>query len=295
MERRFGYACVNVTLDLPIRTARLANLDRERALALGRGNLATVRRMAEWNAANGIRMMRISSDLVPFAGRADANPWWRDDLRDDLRETGALLRRLDQRVSAHPGQFTVLSSPRPEVVSAAQADLVAAADLFRLMDLPADVVVHVGGAYGDPAAAIARFGENARALAPHARGMLVVENDDRVHDASAALAASEAAGVPVVFDVFHHAVLPDREGRGPHEALSEALATWKRHRPGRVPKIHWSDPAPGKRAGAHGDLVAPEPLEAFLKGRTEPFDVMLEAKLKEQAVLKVLAVTAVTR
>lgn len=294
MERRFGYACVNVTLGRPIRTARLARMDRERAGALGRENLETVRRMAEWNAAHGIRMMRLSSDLVPFAGRGDVNPWWRDDLRDELRATGAVLRRLDQRVSAHPGQFTVLSSPRPEVVAAAQADLVAASDLFRLMGVPADVVVHVGGAYGDSGAAVARFGENARGLPDQARGMLVVENDDRVHDVSAALAASEAAGVPVVFDAFHHAVLPDRGGRSVHEALGEALATWRRHRPGRVPKIHWSDPAPGKRAGAHGDLVEPGPLEAFLRERREPFDVMLEAKWKEQAVLRVLAVTAVT-
>lgn len=289
MERRIGYACVNLTLGRSIRAVRLANLDRRRAREVALENLETVRRMAQWNAANGVRMMRLSSDLVPFAGREDANPWWRDDLRDALGETGRVLRDLDQRVSAHPGQYTVLSSPRPEVVEASAADLAAQADLFARMEVEADVVIHVGGAYGDPEEAVRRFGREARRLPPAVRNLLVVENDDRVHGFAAALAASDAAGVPLVFDVLHHAVLPDPEGRDAHAALTEALATWRRHRPHRTPKIHWSDPAPGKRAGAHADKVDPEGFWRFIDARSEAFDVMLEAKAKEQALLPVLA------
>lgn len=288
--RRLGYACVNVTLGRKIRTTRLANATPARVEELARQNLETVEAMATWNAAHGIRMMRLSSDLVPFAGRADVHPEWPDRLRDDFARVGETLRVLNQRVSAHPGQFTVLSSPRPEVVEAAVADLEAQAAYFELMRLPAELVVHVGGVFGDRAAALARFVDGVARLSPSARSRLVVENDDRCHGIDAALDVAERARIPVVFDAFHHSLLSD--GRDEDDALRDALSTW-RHRPARVPKIHWSDAAPGKRRGSHGDRVDPPRLLAFLaRHRGRAFDVMLEAKLKELAVLDVFRAVA---
>jgi UV DNA damage endonuclease len=75
------------------------------------------------------------------------------------------------------------------------------------------------------------------------------------------------------------------------EALEGALATWPAE---LTPKIHYSSPRLDVREGklpqlrAHADLVDPIGFERFLRdvAGERDFDVMLEAKAKDLAVLR---------
>lgn len=284
---RIGYACINLTLEQKVRTVRLANATPERVQELARENLAGVRRAAEWNASHGIGLYRLSSDLVPFAGREDVASEWREALADDFRKTGRALRRHGQRVSAHPGQYTVLNSPRPHVVAAAARDLEAQAAYFDLMNVPGNLVVHLGGAFGEREPALARFVTEALRLPETVLRKLVIENDDRTWPLADALRAFEETSLPVVYDALHDAVLPS-DGLAPRDALAAALATWPR---GRTPKVHYSDQDPEKAPGAHAWGASPAAFAAWVDGTRGlgDFDVMVEAKGKEQAVLPLLA------
>ena len=96
---------------------------------------------------------------------------------------------------------------------------------------------------------------------------------------------------------MHHRIL-DPEGIPEDEALRAALATWPA---GQTPKIHFSSPktaveeGPGgelryPRIVAHADLVDVLDFERGLRGPVaaagRDFDVLVEARLKDLAVLR---------
>jgi UV DNA damage endonuclease len=119
------------------------------------------------------------------------------------------------------------------------------------------------------------------------RARLVVENDERLFGIEDVLRLSADTGAPVVMDVFHHrAYSGNSDGLGAF--LRRAFATWDPLRDG-LPKIHYSSQALGQRSGAHAAYVDVEEFLAFLAVAPAdvPFDCMLEAKAKEQAVFRI--------
>lgn len=115
---RLGYACLNTILraaDPPVfcsRTCRIATLkekglDYAKELALQ--NVRDLKKMVEWNEENGIRFMRISSEMFPFASHKE----WGYDLafaEKELREAGDTAKRLGHRLTTHPGQVGICVS-----------------------------------------------------------------------------------------------------------------------------------------------------------------------------------------
>ena len=106
-----------------------------------------------------------------------------------------------------------------------------------------------------------------------------------------------------MWDVLHHRC-HDPAGLSERDALGAALATWPG---GATPKIHCLLAAPGRRGAgacaaaaassarlvlpqlrAHADLIDPIGFEAFLRDAPagRDFDVMLEAKAKDVALLR---------
>lgn len=145
-----------------------------------------------------------------------------------LATLGRRLRALGVRVSTHPGQFTVLNSPTPAIVTAAIAELEYHARLLDTIgaDTSAKIVVHIGGLYaGTETAAMDRFCSVASRLPDAVLRRLVLENDDRLFDAEEVLSAAHRLCVPVVFDWLHHNANPCRASLS--EVLPAIFATWK--------------------------------------------------------------------
>jgi UV DNA damage endonuclease len=292
MLRRLGYACLCLSLeDSSPRGTILRNATPERLRALTAANLTRLHRVLDFNAARGIRMFRLSSDIVPFGSHpVNTIPWW-DEFAEPLAHIGELIRTSGMRVSMHPGQYTVLSSPDPRIVEAARADLVFHARLLDALavDTRHKIVVHVGGAYADKSTALDRWSSVVCALPDTVRARLVLENDERLFGAEDVLFASAATGVPVVLDVLHHRVYagPTADETLP-ELMRSAARTWQTDRDG-VPKMHYSSQAAGLRRGAHADYVDAAEFADFLAlaPATVEFDCMLEAKAKDLALFRV--------
>ena len=67
MLRRLGYACLSLSVeDSSPRGTILRNATPERLRALTAANLAGLKRVLEFNVERGVRMFRLSSDIVPF-------------------------------------------------------------------------------------------------------------------------------------------------------------------------------------------------------------------------------------
>ena len=288
--RYLGYVGQNHTLKRTTgRTLRLANLTPERVTEVTAANLTSLRVILEWNLEHDIRFFRIASSLVPFASHERFPLDWRETFAAELRDLRDFVDAFGIRLSTHPGQYTVLNSPHPKVVEDALAELEYHASLLQAV-APADgtMTVHVGGVYGDREGAIERFVTGARRLSPQARARLIVENDDRLFDVDDALRAARALGVPVVFDFFHHRC---HHRRGDPDAglpglLAEVVATWG----DAIPKFHLSS-ARVEGSTHHADHVSDEDFAAatgLLAALPDPrpYDLMLEAKAKERAVLR---------
>jgi UV DNA damage endonuclease len=214
---------------------------------------------------------------------------------------GELARSLDIRLSSHPRQYIVLNSEDPGVVEGAVRDLDVQAALMDAMGLgpEAVIVLHVGSGQGD---ALGRFEAGFDRLSPAAQRRLVIENDDRTFGLGAVLELSRRTGLRVVWDILHHHC-HDPDGIDDRSALEAALATWPAD---VVPKIHYSTPKTaleerrrkiGRRTvtefvlpplRAHADLIDPIAFSQFLAevDGVRPFDVMLEAKGKDLALLR---------
>lgn len=164
---RYGYACKTVGVPGCAQGGlTLARASAENLPAISRRNLAAVRRMAAYCRETGIALLRISSDVIPLASHPEVRFAWRDLCAPELADLGRALREAGLRVSMHPGQYTVLNSPRPDVAERAAADLAFHADFLDALgaDGSARIIVHVGGMYGDRNAALARFAERFRGL-----------------------------------------------------------------------------------------------------------------------------------
>ncbi len=289
---RIGYPCINLSLDCrPSRTLRLANITPDRLRALVAGNLACLERIVRWNAERGLLFLRITSDLVPLASHPANRFPWDQEFAPDFARIGALIRSAGMRISMHPGQYTLLNSPRPEVVAAARADLAYHARVLDLLglDRTAKIQIHIGGRYGDKAAALERFVREVERLDPAVRARLVVENDERLFNLDDCLAVSRATGLPVLLDGFHREVYPD--GRTLPEALAAARATWGPQ--DGPPMVDYSSPLPGGRPGSHAHTLDEAHFRRFLvESAPHDFDLMLEVKDKERSALRALEIWA---
>src|SRR3954453_21953270 len=274
-----------------------------------RVSLEHLRAIWRYLAVHDIGMYRMTASLAPYATHPEIGllPHFQNQVEACAEELGALGRAAAEeglRLSTHPRQYIVLNSEDPDVQAGAIRDLDLQGRIFDAMGLPAEsvVVLHVGGTGGGRDAALDRFEAGFARLGEAARRRLVIENDDRTFALCDVLELAKRIGRPVVWDILHHHC-NDPERIGDREALEVALATWP---DGVRPKIHYSTPKTSleekkKRVGrrverswvlpqvrAHADMIDPIGFEHFIRETAagHDFDVMLEAKAKDLALLR---------
>lgn len=290
---RLGYACLNTILrsrkpaDQAIfcsRTCRIDSIKKngiEWMKELGRQNVKDLIKLIEWNEANNIRFMRMSSEMFPFASHPKYG-YSLEYAEAELKAVGELANRLGHRLTTHPGQFTQLGSPRKEVVENAFRDLKYHCEMMDRMGLGKDsvMIIHGGGVYGDKPGSLDRIRESFKKLPKNVADRLVLENDEMCYSAEDLLPLCEELQIPLVFDYHHDSILPS--SIPPREIIARANAIFAQR--GIRPKQHLSEPRPGavtvmeRRAHADRCQSLPEDLP-------EDVDLMIEAKDKEQAVL----------
>ena len=288
---KLGYPCVNEAMDCSAaNTFRLASYSDERLVAAVAANLACLRRLLEWNVAQGLLFFRIGSGIVPF-GSHEINTFpWQTHFAATFREIGDYIKAHDLRVSFHPDQFVVLNSPSADIVRRSVQELVYQGSMLDLMGLDgtAKLQIHVGGLYGDREVALSRFAAVHAALPAAVKARVVVENDDRLFPLRDCLRLHERTGVPILFDNFHHECL--HHGEPMAEALRLAAATWHPTADG-VPMMDYSSQALGERRGKHTDNLVDDLFRAFLAElHGLDFDLMLEIKNKEASALRAVAI-----
>ena len=251
--------------------------------------------MVRWNDKYGIKFMRLSSEMFPFASHDEYGYKLEPFAADTLRQAGKVISELGHRVTTHPGQFTQLGSPRKQVIDNAIRDLEYHDELLSLLKLSpqqnrdAVMILHLGGAYGDKPAAIARFKENYARLSQSVKNRLVLENDDVVWSVHELLPLCQELNIPMVLDFHHHNIIFDetqlREGtKDIMDVFPAILETWKKKN--ITPKMHYSESCPNAITRTSRRKHSPRVMT--LPPCPDTMDLMIEAKDKEQAVFELM-------
>lgn len=262
---------------------------------LGIANAKDIPKMLRWNDKYNIKFFRLSSEMFPFASHDVYGYKLAPFASEVLAEAGKVAAELGHRLTTHPGQFTQLGSPRPEVITASIRDLEYHCELLDLLKLPeqqnrdAVMILHMGGIFGDKEATINRFKENYVKLPQGIKNRLVLENDDVCYSVHDLLPVCEEMNIPMVLDYHHNNIIYDkdqmREGTLDIMNLYERIkATWTKK--GIKQKMHYSEPCPGAVTDRQRRKHSPRVYS--LPPCAEDMDLMIEAKDKEQAVFEVM-------
>ena len=293
---RLGLCCLFKKEEISFRTITARTLlslpaeDRPlRLSAVCRANAESLLSAVKAVQRLGIGAFRIMSPLFPRMTHPAVG--YRLSELPDGQRIEELLREVREwsvsheiRLSFHPDQFVVLSSPHSEVVGNSVTELESQGWLAEKVG--ADVInIHAGGTYGNKREALARFCRVFGSLTERVRERLTVENDDVSYTVRDLLPLAGSLSIPLVYDVHHHRCLPD--GMSVEEATTLAGETWQKS--GREMYCHISSPRAGWHGGnpkPHADFVDPGDIpECWLE---RPMTVDVEAKAKELAVLRLM-------
>ncbi len=291
MKHRIGYACINLSIGIPLnRTCRLANASEEKLRELIQSNLSGLKQVLQWNRDNNIRLFRISSDTIPFASHLVNKIKWWQDYKDELADIGQFLKDSDIRVYMHPSQIVNINSPKSDVLKSSIEELewhVRFLDSINL-DFANKIVFHVGGVYGNKDEAVERFIKVYNNLPENLKNRLTLENDDRSYNVWDLIQINEYTGIPLVFDNLHHQVLNTGKPKDKdiEEIMKTFFSTWDKK--SGLPDIHYSTQKKNARAGSHSESINIEEFaDFFLKYYHLDFDIIFETKDKDKSVLAV--------
>ena len=238
----------------------------------------------------GIGAFRVSSQFLPrythpvVGYTLDALPDF-TSIVASLEKVNQLREQWDIRLSFHPDQFVLLSSPSAEVTRKSIAELDYQAMLAEMIG--ADVInIHAGGVYGDKPAALKRLRDNFQHLPERVQSRLTLENDDVSYAVEDLLTVCQDLDLPLVYDVHHHRCNRDRLTVA--EATAASIQTWKEARSSEAyfhlssPKNGWqgNDPKP------HAEMIDMSDFPEEWAGLDVTIDI--EAKAKELAVINVM-------
>lgn len=291
---KIGYACQCLNNEIPAqRTCIQKSLTHPLLMDIISHNLYVLDEILEYNHDHHITMFRLSSDLIPF-GSSPANTMnWKRIFQPQFQSLGEKARGYKIRLSMHPGQYTLLNTPREDVLDRSIIDLRYHCDILNLlgMDTTNKLILHIGGIYKDKPSAIQRFINVFQTLDKDIQDRLVIENDDRYYTLEDVLYIAKHVHIPVIFDNLHHFLLPSLPNLTLKETLKLVQKTWKKQ-DGQM-KIHYSQQDVTRRKGAHAIYLDGEAFMQFCEAIDfMNIDMMLEVKSKNLAVLQALDLLA---
>jgi UV DNA damage repair endonuclease len=230
--------------------------------------------------------------------------WRRSDVRDycekEFIKVGEAARKLDVRLSMHPGQFTVLASDTPDIVERSIEEFEYHVDMIRWMGYGKQFQdfkcnVHISGRQGPDG--IKRVLPR---LSPEARNCITIENDEMSWGLDASLELAE--DVALVLDIHHNWVRTGEYIQPNDDRFKRVVDSWR----GVRPAMHYSLSTEGilewhddhqqpcmdqllnqgykkQKLRAHSDYMWNKSCNDWALSFIPYSDIMVEAKMKNLA------------
>jgi UV DNA damage repair endonuclease len=270
-------------------------------------NAAAAVRMIERVATlpPGRRMVRLGSEMLQGYTEKDWIDWWQqkhiqDHLEKIFAPIGETARRLDVRLSFHPGQFCVLASENPGIVERSIEEFEYHADMARWMGYGKTfqdfkINVHISGKRGPEG-----IKETLKKLSPEARNCITIENDENSWGVDASIELMDHCAL--VLDIHHHWIRTGEYIQPTDDRVKRIVDSWR----GVRPAMHYSvsredvlinhpvDIMPDREAlmevgykkqkmRAHSDFYWNQPVTNWALSFWDQFDIQCESKGKNLA------------
>jgi UV DNA damage endonuclease len=205
------------------------------------GNIEAVRKLVErvGTLDEHLRMVRISSDILPVYTQRDWSYFWR---RTDVvaycerhfAQVGQIARDRNVRLSFHPGQFTVLASVNEGIVERSIEEFEYHADMARWMGFGRrfqdyKINVHISGKQGPEG-----IRQAYKRLSPEARNCITIENEENAWGLNDCISISDI--VPIVLDIHHHWIREGEYIQPGDDLVKRVIDSWR----GVRPVLHYS-------------------------------------------------------
>lgn len=181
-----------------------------------------------------LRMVRISSDILPVYTQRDWSYFWR---RPDVvayceryfAEVGKIARDRNVRLSFHPGQFTVLASINEGIVERSIEEFEYHADMARWMGFGQKfqdykINVHISGKLGPEGVRRAY-----KRLSQEARNCITIENEENSWGLEDCLELADI--LPIVMDVHHNWIREGEYIQPNDDRVKRVIDSWRDVRP----------------------------------------------------------------
>ena len=298
MRVRLGYVAIalnlnKVTSSSTVTYSRYNKLDENEKLdklkSVTYSNLLALEEILKYNIKNNIHFYRLTSNLIPLATHPEVMWDYAKYFKKDFEYIGEIMKKNNMRIDCHPDQFNVINSTKESVIESTLINLNTAVDIFELLRYEnGKMVIHIGGAQGGKEESIKRFITNFKRFPKRIQDKLILENDDKVFTASDVLNICKELKVPMVLDVHHYNCKNNNENIG--DLIVDIFNTWDSEN--LPPKIHFSTPKEFENDRKHADYINPNDFINFIelvKSKVDKdFDVMIEAKKKDQALFKLI-------
>lgn len=288
---RVGYACIHMTFNKKYRTFRLKTLedyDVAKIKEIVEHNILLLQDILFDNIKNNIYVYRVTADIIPF--------WTNEIMKKILEENGILEQpkirgtfhrirawqeQYNLRISMHANHFINLTTPREDVLKNSIKEIQAQGEFLRQIN-GLNLIIHLGGAYGDKEQAKKRF---ITAIDQYSEqiplDLLTLENDDKTYHSGDIVEVCKERNLKWVYD-FHH----ERCNPTPNRDI---VALLKNNNPD---KYHLSSGVDGQYKPPHADYIHREDMEAMLQqlkdAHIKEADIILEAKKKNLAITPIL-------
>lgn len=185
------------------------------------------------------RMVRLGSEMLQGYTEPSWIDWWqRPEIQSHCERIfapiGETARRLDVRLSFHPGQFCVLASENANIVERSIEEFEYHADMARWMGYGRTfqdfkINVHISGKRG-PAGIIDALGR----LSPEARNCITIENDENSWGIDASVELADHCAL--VLDIHHHWIRTGEYVQANDDRVARIRDSWR----GVRPALHYS-------------------------------------------------------
>ena len=291
MQIRLGYVSIAPTLSdkTTSRTMTFTSFKKlgekralEKLLKITNENLNDLIEILKYNVKNEIYFYRMSSNIFPLIDVIEYDLI--NHFKEKLEEIGDFANKNKIRLSMHLNHFYVLNSLNEKVVSSTINILNIYKNIFKTMKVDGTIVLHVGSKALGKREGMKRFCENFLKLDIETRRLLILENDDKVYNVKNTLNICNKLNIPMCLD-YHH-FLCNKTNEKIEDYIIKIFNTWKKR-----PKVHFSSPESKKNFRAHNDYIDIKTFLNFIekiKFCNIDFDIMIEAKMKETAVFKLV-------
>ena len=299
MKIRLGYVALskaldNVTTSSTITYTNYQKLDNEtRSEKLDgviKSNFLDLEKILKYNIKNNIHFYRLTSKLIPLATLSEVDFEYINRYKKEYLSIGNIINNSNMRVDTHPDQFCVLNSTDKKIVDNSISILKYHKNILKSLKVKKPkILIHVGSSSFGKEKSISRFINNFNKLDTEIQNMLLLENDDKVYNIVDTLNLCKRINVPMVLDYHHY--MCNNNGEKISSYITEIFETWNKE--DIVPKIHFSSPKnkTKKDMRSHHDYINSDDFIDFIeqvKFVDRDFDVMIEAKMKDDALFRLV-------